>query len=166
MRPDWAAAGFALLVSASAAAAETRIDAWPARGEPFEDYERAVALFADGDRKVATCLFYRGQFRARVYLAARPGLPPDGAPALYAALNDVVGTEINLWAGGDVGDWTEAMECALRWAETSDDPVTPRADHADEYRRVAAGLRDLIDHVRANAEGIRAERAARGLENR
>ena len=166
MRPDWRLAGLAFVLSASAAVAETRIDRWPARDEPVEDYQRAIELFEQGERQVATCLFYRGQFRARLYLAARPGLPPDGAPALYASLNDVVGSEINLWAAGDVEDWAEAMDCALSWAETADDPVTPRAVHGAEYDRVAAGLRDLISHVRANAAQIRAERTARGLENR
>jgi len=166
MRPERPGACLALVLMAGAAGAETRIDAWPARGEPVEDYRLAVELFERGDRQVATCLFYRGQFRARLYIAARPGLPPDGAPALYASLNDVVGSEINLWAAGDVEDWAEAMECALRWAETADDPVTPRAVHAAQYDRVASGLRDLIVHVRETADEIRAERAARGFENR
>jgi hypothetical protein len=166
MRPDWSGLCLALVLAAGAAQAETRIDAFPAMGEPFEDYERAVALFHEGDRQIATCLFYRGQFRSRLYIAARPGLPPDGAPALYASLNDVVGSEINLWAAGDVDAWAAAMDCALEWARTADDPVTPRAVHAAEYDRVARGLGDLIAHVRANAEGIRAERASRGLENR
>lgn len=154
------------LLLAFPAVAQTRIDVWPALADPVEDYELAIEMFHRGDRQVATCLFYRGQFRARLFVAARPGLPPDGAPALYASLNEVVGAEINLWAAGDVDKWAEAMECALRWAETTDDPQTPRVAHAAAHARVAGGLRDLITHVRSTADEIRAERAARGLENR
>jgi hypothetical protein len=93
-------------------------------------------------------------------------LAPDGAPALYASLNEVVGAEINGWAAGNVEDWAEAMECALRCAETTDDPQIPHVAHAATHARLAGGLRQLIDHVRANADDIRARRTANGLENR
>ncbi len=158
--------GALALLLALPAAAQTSIDVWPAMADPVEDYELAVEMFHRGDRQVATCLFYRGQFRARLFVAARPNLPPDGAPALYASLNEVVGAEINGWAAGDVEKWAEAMECALRWAETTDDPQTPRVAHAAAHARVTGGLRELIAHVRASADDIRAQRAANGLENR
>ncbi len=91
-------------------------------GHPAADYQRAATLFAKGERDEAVCLFYRGQYRYRVHLAARPELEASGDAALFASLNQTVGLPINEWAGGDPEGWAEEIACALDWPRTHDDP--------------------------------------------
>lgn len=149
----------------AAALAQISVDE-PVAGHPAGDYRRAAELFEAGSREQAVCLFYRGQYRFRVHLAARPELAPSGDPALFASLNEVVGRPLNEWAGGDPQTWAEAIACALDWARGNDDPFTPKAEFASEHARVVEGLAGLLDHVRNSADEIAAERAARGLPNR
>ena len=156
----------AVALASPSALADVSIAQFPLAEHPAGDYERAAREFETGDKAEATCLFYRGQYRFRVHLAARPDLPPSGDPALMASLNDVLGRTINEWAGGDPDVWVDAMECALDWAQENDDPFTPKAEFASAHEATAEGLAGLVETVRSSKEEIRAERAARGLENR
>ena len=159
-------AAISALLVAGAALAQPSIDTYPAQPVPASDYEVAARVFQAGDRLVGTCLFYRAQYRARVHLAAKPGLDPSGEPALYASLNEVIGRPINEWAGADVEDWTDAMQCALDWASTHDDPFLPRARYRKAHDEVARGLAAFIADTRGSADEIRRQRAANGLKNR
>ena len=159
----------AITLFVSTASAETAIDEFAVNGPPAEDYQLAAQLFAETDENqkyVATCLFYRGQYRARVHLRARPDLPQSGDPALYSSLNSSLGGTINRWAAGNVKKWADAMECALNWAKENDDPFTPKAEFSDVHQSMQQGFETFIDSIRGQADDIKKNREANGLENR
>lgn len=153
-------------LSAGMALAQPSIEAYPPPDFPLDDYETAITLFGSGNRDVATCLFYRGQYRMRVFLDTIPQEDASGMSALFGAMNETVGRSINEWAGGDPEGWAASMDCALDWVRRKDDPLLPRAMFGASHDRVEAGFVELIDDVRSSADEIRAERARRGLENR
>lgn len=155
------------LAAAAPALAQVDVSPYPLGAHPADDYNQAVAVFDAGDRVTAGCLFYRGQYRFRVHLEARPDLEPSGDPALMASLNDVVGREINEWLGGDMADLLAAVDCAVAWAEANDDPLTPKARFGEAHEVVLAGLLDLRDTFAAtDLAEWRAQRAENGLPNR
>ncbi|WP_299722100.1 hypothetical protein [uncultured Tateyamaria sp.] len=131
----------------------------------WTDYQRAAELFNAGERVQAGCVMYRGQFRARLLLLANPNQPPDGAPALFASLSEVVARPINEWLGGDRRDWIAAMECARDWAQNNSDPDYPRRRYGKQHAEVLSGLNQLIASIPPAAE-LRKQRRANGLPNR
>lgn len=137
----------------------------PMTASPWDDYSRAAQLFNAGQRLQAGCVMYRGQFRARLMMLADPNLPPDGAPALFASLNEMVARPINQWLGGDRDEWIAVIECARDWARNNDDPDYPRRRYGTEHARVLSGLEELITAIPPKAE-LRAQRRAAGLPNR
>ncbi|MEO0864378.1 MAG: hypothetical protein AAFY39_07280 [Pseudomonadota bacterium] len=141
------------------------LDPGPMTPTAWDDYKRAAELYNGGARLQAGCVMYRGQFRARLMMMADPDLPPDGAPALFASLNEMVARPINQWLGGDRDDWIAVLECARQWAAENDDPDYPRRRYGAEHARVLAGLEELIDALPSQAE-LRAQRRAAGLPNR
>lgn len=58
-------------------------------------YLLASRLFGEARRDESTRWLYVAQIRALYQLAISPGLPPDGEPALYAAVGETVGRPIN-----------------------------------------------------------------------
>lgn len=152
------------LVLATPLSAQT-LDPGPVTPTPWDDYILAAETFNAGDRVLGGCLFYRGQFRARLLLTAQPNLPPDGGPALFAALQEQVGRPINEWLAGDREDWINAMTCARDWAVANDDPDVPRARFPRVHADTLAGFNGLIDSIPPSEE-LRATRDANGLPNR
>ena len=135
-------------------------------GHPAEDYRRAADAFRAGRRDEATYLFYQGQFRYRVHLKARPGLQPDGDPALFASLNEALGRPINEWAFGDVPSLAATIDRVLAWQAANEDPFTPKASFAAAHAEVRSGLASLKAQVMAERDTIKAQRRANGLPNR
>ena len=161
----------ALVPLAPAAAQETSppvssvIEALP-RAHPADYYALAARLFEEGARDAAVFWFYAGQLRFRLHLMAQPGLAPDGDPALFASLSEVVGRPLNAYGAGDIEGLVATLDAVLEWDLATPNLFTDRDRHAVEWQRVRAGLTGLRDHFAENADDIRAERAARGLENR
>jgi hypothetical protein len=135
-------------------------------GHPFEEYRHAAELFRQGDREQAVFLFYRGQLRARIHLAARPELPRDGDPALFASLSEAVGRPINEWAFGDIPALAGILDRVLAWHAANDDPFTPKSRFGAAHAEVRRGLAGLRRQIVAEQESIRAQRRANGLANR
>lgn len=162
------AAAVPLLAVAPAAAQQRPAVAAPGAqsGHPAEDYRQAAELFRAGRHEEATYLFYRGQLRFRVNLTARPGLAPDGDPALFASLSEVVGRPINEWAFGDVPALAATLDRVLAWQAGNDDPFTLKAEFSAAHAQVRAGLEGLKVQVLRERESIRAQRRANGLPNR
>ena len=155
----------ALIVLWPAMAFAQGLTSGPITPSAWADYQRAAELYNAGQRLQAGCVMYRGQFRARLLLLAKPNQPPDGAPALLASLNETVGRPINQWLGGDRDDWIAAMECARNWAMENDDPDYPRRRYGRQHAEVLAGLEQLIVSIPPAAE-LRKQRRAAGLRNR
>ena len=95
-----------------------------------------------------------------------PDLPPDGEPALYAALNETLGREINGWGFGDIDRAAAHMAEALDWDQTHANGYTNKATHAAALAQVRAGLVALRASVLDEKDDIRRERTANGLANR
>ncbi|UXN58143.1 hypothetical protein [Phyllobacterium zundukense] len=133
---------------------------------PSAYYILASKLLAAGKRDEAVVWFYAGQLRYRFHLAAHPGLPADGDPALFASLSEVVGRPINEYAAGNVEGWSEAMQQALDWDEQHENRFTSKTVYAEQWRQQRAGLVKLRNRVRGEADEIRGQRQKNGLENR
>lgn len=133
---------------------------------PVQLYHYAASLMASGEKNEAAFWFYAGQLRYRIHLAARPDLPPDGDPALFASLNSVIGQEINEYLGGDPQEWEAVLARVLEWDTQTKNTFTPRDEFPGAHAEVRAGLQEMLSWIQANHEEIRTQRAARGLENR
>lgn len=141
-------------------------DASLAQKHPSELYLYAKQLFDAGRKDEAVTWFYIGQLRWRYHLLAHPELPADGEPAAMNALNATLGQQINEWAGGSPRAWRAAIAKALTWDAAHPNPTTPKEKYATEWQQTRAGLMQLDGYIRDNEAQIRAERQARGLENR
>lgn len=156
---------------AHAEAAELPVEAVIAQlpaSHPVDYYTLAARLFGQVQRDDAVFWFYagHGQLRYRLHLMANPHLPADGDPALFASLSEVVGRPLNEYAAGDIDQLVATLNAVLDWDRDTPNLFTDTARHADEWQRVRAGLAGLRDDFVANADALRAERTARGLENR
>lgn len=123
---------------------------------------RAADLWAAGEKDDAVFWFYAGQLRFRTYLAANPGLDPSGAPALFSAMMETLGAPINGYAFGDIPALVATMDRVLAWDAASPGAGLPEAARQKTRDRMAA----FRDSIRAEADSIRAQRAANSLENR
>jgi len=129
-------------------------------------YTLATRLFAAGRRDEAVFWFYAGQLRYRIRLACHPDLAPDVEPALFGALHEEVGSQVNGYAGGDPAAWAAAMQRVLDWDSATRNGFEPKAACAAQIEEQRGGMGELIRHVRENAAEIRRDRAAHGLPNR
>jgi hypothetical protein len=136
------------------------------RRHPGDYYVLAGKLFAKNWKNEAAFWFYLGQLRYRFHLAANPNLPKGGDEALFASLSSVLGEPINGWAFGDIRQLLITFDKVLDWDNFHDNQFTSRTKHASAWNDVREGLIKLREHVRANADQIRAERRKNGLENR
>ncbi len=135
-------------------------------GHPAEDYKRAAGLFGSGRKDEAVYWFYRGQYRYRTHLAARPNLRRDGDPALFASLNETVGRPINEYAFGDIPRLLQTLDRVIAEARSEDDPFTPKAEFAAAHQRTLAGITGMRNEIDQTRETIRAQRTRNGLPNR
>jgi hypothetical protein len=132
---------------------------------PAEYYRQAAKLFKDGRKDDAVFIYYLGQLRFRVHLAARD-LKPDGDPALFASLSEAVGRPLNEYAFGDIPTLARTIEAVLSYDQANPDRFTPPSEFSQAYAGVRDGLSAMKAHVVADAESIRAKRRQKGLENR
>ena len=132
---------------------------------PSNYFVYAARLFHEGAKQDAVFWFYVGQIRYKFYLAANPGLPPSGDPALYSSLHESVGSTINLWAGGNPDMWAEQIGRALDWDAANDNKFTSKVTYASTLQGVRGGLEQLKDWVTTNKAQILEERKKRGLPN-
>lgn len=145
-----------------------RADDFPAGAEtaatlhPSQLMLKAPPLMAAGQQKEASFWYYAGQLRWRTRLAADPGQDPTGEPALFASLIETIGPSVNGWAFGDTHELGQTIDAVLAWDEAYPDPSLPAAPRAT----TRAGLVKLRDQISREAEAIRTERTANGLDNR
>lgn len=133
---------------------------------PAEYYRRAAALF-ETRRDDAVFLFYLGQLRYRAHLAARRAeLKPDGDPALFASLSQVVGRPLNEYAFGDIPSLVRIIDAVLAYDRANPDPFTPPDKFPEAHHGGRAGLEGLKAQIIADADDIRAKRRKNGLQNR
>ena len=160
-----------LVMSAAAAFAQTDVRVPPeaaalAGQHPAEYYKSAADLFGGGRRDDAVFVFYLGQLRYRVHLVARPDLRPDGDPALFASLQEVMGRPINEYAFGDIPALARTLEAVLAYDGANPDRFTPPAQFGAAHADIRRGLEGMRDLILRDAESIRATRSRNGLENR
>ena len=94
---------------------------------------------------------------------ARRDLKPDGDPALFASLSEVVGRPLNEYAFGDIPALARTIEAVLAYGAADPDRFTPPASSAGLCRHPRrAGT--MPGEMLRDAEKIRASRAEKGLE--
>ncbi len=133
---------------------------------PAEYYRRAARLFGSDRKDDAIFVFYLGQLRYRVHLSARRELKPDGDPALFASLSEVVGRPLNEYAFGDIPALARTIDAVLAYDKANPDRFTPPASFPQAYAGVREGLGAMRTQMLADADKIRATRRRNGLENR
>jgi hypothetical protein len=133
---------------------------------PAAYYILATKLFESGARDEAVFWFYAGQLRYRFHLGANRNLPPDGDPALFASLSEVVGRPLNEYAFGDLTALVGTIDKVLDWDEKAANGFTTKAGHEAALKDVRDGLVKMREYVKANGDEIRAQRTQNGLENR
>lgn len=133
---------------------------------PAAYYVLASKLFDRGDQDDAVFWFYAGQLRYRTHLACNPDLAPDGDPALFGALSEVIGGEINRYAFGDLDVLKATIDRVVEWDGATQNRFTPIDKCARQHADILAGLINLKTYISENADQVRSERTANGLENR
>ena len=134
-----------------------------AKEHPSSYYMLAMRLFQEGQKDEAVFWFYTGQIRYRARLKTHLNLKPDGEPALFGSLSEVVGRPLNQYAFGDIPKLATIIDRALAWDAKHADPFSPKGEVRDGVR---AGLEKMKADVLARADEIRATRVKNGLENR
>ncbi|WP_127143526.1 hypothetical protein [Pelagibacterium montanilacus] len=132
---------------------------------PSALYVLASRLFDTGARSDAVFWYYAGQLRYRIHLQCNPDLAPDGDPALFGALSEVIGNEINRYAFGDVEALAGTLEAVVEWDEATENPINPREKCPEAHMEVVSGLQDLRGYLLENVDLIRDEREQAGLDN-
>ena len=161
-----------LVLAAGALRAEPKTPAPPeaaalAGQHPAAYYRSAAQLFGAGKKDAAVFVFYLGQLRYRTHLLARgKDLKPDGDPALFASLTEVVGRPVNEYAFGDVTALARTIDAVLAYDAANPDAFTPPREYAAATKSIRDGLAALRAQVVAQADSIRAQRSKNGLENR
>jgi hypothetical protein len=129
-------------------------------------YVLATRLFAANRKDEAAFWFYAGQLRYRIRLACHPDLPPGTEPALFASLQEEVGTLINGNIGADPDAWIAAIERARDWDARTRNGYEPKAPCQAQIADQRGGMGALIDQIRQNKDRIRDQRRANGLPDR
>lgn len=123
-------------------AALAEVLARPETVNPFAYALVATLLLRDGRQLQAAFWFYLMQIRTRPWADADKG--GDGAAALRASFNQVLGEPINGWLGADLAQWQEVARRAMSY-ETRLPLFAGRPDGlsaADWQARVAAARAD------------------------
>ena len=132
---------------------------------PAAYYMLATKLFKDSATKQEGLFwFYVGQIRYRYHLAANPELSPDGDPALFASLSEVVGRPINEWAGGVPDIWIAEMSHALEWDNAHENRFTPKSKSPEKYNQIRAGLVAMRDQITAMKDKLPEMRRKNGIK--
>lgn len=133
---------------------------------PVDAYTYASELFAS-DRKVeATFWMYVGQLRFRTRNQCFNAAPGEGEYALLAVMQQDVGFDINLWAGGDLTMVYEVIDLVIEWYRDKDDPFAPLNECKEYHAQQLDGITALRESFRADAAKVRQGRRDAGLENR
>lgn len=133
---------------------------------PAAYYTEAGRLLQAGQREAAVFIFYLGQLRFRTHLAARPNLPRDADPAVFAALSESVGRPVNEYAFGDMPALLRTLDAVAEYDRRNPDRFTDPAAFPDATRRTREGMAQFRANLAGRFDEIRRARAANGLENR
>ena len=137
------------------------------KGEhPVSYYKLASDLFKAGRKDDAVFIFYLGQLRFRTHLAARPNLPPDRDPVLFAALSERLGPPINEYAFGDINALVKIVDRVLAYDKQNPDSFTSPTEFPAAHAQTRRGLVKFRKQILADAPALRKKRLENGLENR
>jgi hypothetical protein len=133
---------------------------------PAAYYRKAAEMFQSGQKDDAVFVFYLGQLRYRTHLKARPDLKPDGDPALFGSLSEVVGKPVNEYAFGDLPKLDEILKAVLAYDRQNPDSFTSAAQFPSVHAQQREGMDSMRRQIVARADDIRRQRTTNGLENR
>jgi hypothetical protein len=154
-------------------AAVGQAPAWPdaaaqslSGSHPAEYYKRAGELLKSGKADDAVFILYLGQLRYRTHLRARPELKPDGDPALFGSLSEVVGRPVNEYAFGDMPALLRTIDAVMAHDRQNPDPFTPPGQFPDAHKSTRDGMASFRRQMETQAPEIKRQRTANGLPNR
>ncbi|WP_298438833.1 hypothetical protein [Geobacter sp.] len=129
----------------------------------------AYRLFLLGERDEAVFWFYAGQLRLRYYLGIYKGDPT--AAGVLDAVVETFGPPINQYAFGDIPKLAKTIGDVLAWDEKTPNHIhpplaqaLPEAEWPRVRERIRSGMLDLKQMMLEQADEIRAQRKAQGID--
>jgi hypothetical protein len=144
-------------------------------------YVAAIRLYDLGRKDEATYWFYAAQYRGRLFTAL---LDPAavggiGSPAFerkqaYNAFNQLAGVYINGYAFGQLPMLEKSVQRVIDESKTLPDfaaahpevKFIPQDQWPAKNEGISAGLTKMLDYIKTNADTIRAQRKASGIEGK
>ncbi len=130
---------------------------------PSNYYGYAGRLWAAGEKDKAVFWLYAGQLRFRFLLLTEPKADPSGDPALFASLQETIGTPINVYAGADTGKWVSQINAVLKWDSDTPNGFTSKTKFSQQWKEARNGLVQLRDYIASHGDEIRKQREQQGI---
>ena len=130
---------------------------------PSNFYGYAGRLWAAGEKDKAVFWMYAGQLRFRFLLLTEPNADPSGDPALFASLQETIGTPINAYAGADTGKWVTQINAVLKWDSDTPNGFTSKTKFSHQWTEARNGLVKLRDYIATHGDEIRKQRDQQGV---
>ena len=109
---------------------------------PSEQFLGFRENWANGDRELASYLYFVGIIRSFTYLVTNPDLAKSGEPALFSSFVYIGRERIDEWVRntGNPKDIVSVIDQALSWHAQNDDQLTPKAANKDLHEQARKGL--------------------------
>ena len=91
---------------------------------PSAYYILASKLYDDGEADEAVFWLYAGQLRYRTHLSCQETGTTDADAALFGALSEVIGAEINRYAFGNLEQLTKTIDEVIAWDDQTPNKFT------------------------------------------
>ncbi|WP_342360516.1 hypothetical protein [Terrarubrum flagellatum] len=136
-------------------------------GSPQDDLRRAAKLFRDDDDyEGATYWAYRGRYRMRALIAARPDTPSKDGEQFLWEFGHETGDMLSKIMLGDIRKLARILDRVMADAKSQDDAFTPKAQFAAAHAKALAEIKEIRDGYWKSRWIIRAERERDGMVNR
>lgn len=119
---------------------------------PAAFYVLAARLY-DGDRKdEAVFWLYAGQLRYRTHLACSPEGEYEADAALFSALSELIGSEINRYAFSDIEHLTLTIDSVVEWDHKTPNLFIENRGCEGAHDDILSGLGQLRDHLATSSQ--------------
>lgn len=132
---------------------------------PLEFYELAGKKYKEGKKDDAAILYYIGNIRFKYYLESDTSKLVKEQIQVYNIMNSIIGSEINLYLGGNPKNWYRIIDSAIVWDFNHDNLFTPKTANPKAYLKIIQGLSDLKKYVRDSSEQILRQRKLNGIQD-
>src|SRR5690606_955613 len=101
----------------------------------------------------------------RTHLSCQENGTADADAALFGALSEVIGAEINRYAFGNLEQLTKTIDEVIEWDNQTPNAFTEMKLCEAAHTEVVGGLGQFKTHIVEHADEMRGARIANGLAN-